>query len=159
MFFEEIIPRFHVLIKKYLKYLKNPRYIWASGQRQLLTSLLFIYLTIGVWNIAQYSAANVPFPVVFFFLFLPTFPSSMLSAMFTWRCDPSEKISLALMSRAYVRVSVKPAYIKQTTIREEECEGGMTGLAELPPYLYRISKLRNLPKQNIPCSHLTVREL
>ena len=47
---------------------------------------------LGVRNIAQYSAANVPFPA----FFPPTFTSSRLSAMFTIAYGPPEKLSLAL---------------------------------------------------------------
>ena len=48
----------------------------------------------GVQNIAQYSAANVPFPAIFF---PPTSTSSILSAIFTGACGPPEKLSLALV--------------------------------------------------------------
>ena len=48
---------------------------------------------LGVRNIAQYSAANVPFPA----FLAPTFRSSILSAMFTGACGPPEKLSLALV--------------------------------------------------------------
>ena len=62
---------------------------------------------LGVRNIAQYSAANVPFPA----FFPPTFTSSMLSTMFTGACGPSEKVSLALAPRSHVlRMIVKFAY-------------------------------------------------
>ena len=64
-----------------------------------------------VRNIAQYNAANVPripFPAG---VFLPTFTSSILSAMFTGMCDPPEKLSLALMPRSFVlRMIVQLAY-------------------------------------------------
>ena len=52
----------------------------------------------GVRNIAQYSAANVPFPA----FFQTTFTSSILSAMFTGACGPPEKLGLALVPRSYV---------------------------------------------------------
>ena len=66
--------------------------------------------------------------VVFFLLVFPADISFFYAIRHLYmRVWPSEKLSLALVSRAYVRVSVKPAYIKQTTIREKECEGGMTG--------------------------------
>ena len=58
----------------------------------------------SVRNIAQSSAANVPFPACF-----STDISSILSAMLA--CGAPEKLSLALMPRSYVlRMIVKLAY-------------------------------------------------
>ena len=54
---------------------------------------------LGVRNIAQYSAANGPFPA-FFSIYLSTLTSSILSAMFTGACGPPEKLSLALVPRS-----------------------------------------------------------
>ena len=47
----------------------------------------------------------------FLCFFLPTFTSSILSAMFTGACGPPEKLSLALVPRSYVlRMIVNLAY-------------------------------------------------
>ena len=62
-------------------------------------------LKLGVRNIAQYSAANVPFPSFFHRHSLP------YSAMFTGACGPPEKLSVALVPRSCVlRMIVKQAY-------------------------------------------------
>ena len=78
----------------------------VSGSKKAMEVLKNLQ-KLGVRNIAQYSAANVPFPA----FFPPTFTSSILSAMFTGACGPPEKLSLALVLRSCVlRMIVKMAY-------------------------------------------------